>query len=148
MLYVSWGQGAELEAVPNRPTKYVNAGQVLPALKSEQTEVGVKWQAHDRLLVSAALFNIDKPYGDDQPTASGIPLRVAGGKTARHRGVELAAVGQVTSQLSLQASLTVLDAKYTAAVDPTWWGSGSPTCPRPRPRCLPTTRSHHFPACP
>ena len=122
MLYASWGQGVELEAVPNRPTKFVNAGEVLPALKSEQTELGVKWQAHPRLLVSAAAFNIDKPFADDQATASGIPLRVAGGKTARHRGVELSAVGQVDTQLSLQASLTLLDAKYTAAVDPTLVG--------------------------
>jgi iron complex outermembrane receptor protein len=122
MLYASWGQGVELEAVPNRPTRFVNAGQVLPALKSEQTEVGVKWQPHPRLLVSTALFSIDKPFADDQPTASGIPLRVAGGKTARHRGLELAAVGQVDTQLSLQASLTLLDAKYTAAVDPSLVG--------------------------
>lgn len=122
MLYASWGQGVELEAVPNRPTKFVNAGQVLPALRSEQTEVGVKWQPHPRLLVSTALFSIDKPFADDQPTASGIPLRVAGGKTARHRGLELAAVGQVDTQLSLQASLTLLDAKYTAAVDPSLVG--------------------------
>lgn len=118
MLYASWGQGAELEAVPNRPSKFVNAGQVLPTLKSEQTEVGVKWQADARLLLSAAAFNIDKPYADDQPTASGIPLRVAGGKTARHRGWELSAVGQVDKQLSLQASVTLLDAKYSAALDP------------------------------
>ena len=118
MLYASWGQGVELEAVPNRPTKFVNAGQVLPALKSEQTELGVKWQPNARVLVSAAAFSIDKPYADDLATASGIPLRVAGGKTARHRGVELSAVGQVDTQLSLQASLTLLDAKYTTAVDP------------------------------
>ncbi|MEI8156118.1 MAG: TonB-dependent siderophore receptor [Burkholderiales bacterium] len=118
MLYASWGQGVELEAVPNRPTLFANAGQVLPALKSEQTEVGVKWQPNARVLVSAAAFSIDKPYADDQTTASGIPLRVAGGKTARHRGVELAAVGQMDAQLSLQASLTMIDAKYTAAVDP------------------------------
>ncbi|MBI2748805.1 MAG: TonB-dependent siderophore receptor [Burkholderiales bacterium] len=122
MLYASWGQGVELEAVPNRPTKFVNAGEVLPALKSEQTEVGVKWQPHPRLLVSTSLFSIDKPFADDLPTASGIPLRVAGGKTARHRGVELSAVGQVDTQLSLQASLTLLDAKYTAAVDPSLVG--------------------------
>jgi len=122
MLYASWGQGVELEAVPNRPTLFVNAGEVLPALKSEQTELGVKWQAHPRLLVSVAAFSIDKPFADDQPTASGIPLRVAGGKTARHRGVELSAVGQVDTQLSLQASLTLLDAKYTAAVDPSLVG--------------------------
>jgi iron complex outermembrane receptor protein len=118
MLYVSWGQGAELEAVPNRPTKFVNAGDVLPALKSEQTEMGMKWQANPRLLLSAAAFSIDKPYADDQATASGIPLRIAGGKTARHRGVEMAAVGQVSTKLSLQASLTLIDAKYTSAIDP------------------------------
>jgi iron complex outermembrane receptor protein len=73
MLYASWGQGAELEAVPNRPTRFVNAGQVLPALKSEQTELGMKWQPNARVLVTAAAFNIDKPYADDQATASGIP---------------------------------------------------------------------------
>jgi len=130
MLYASWGQGVELEAVPNRPTKYVNAGQVLPALKSEQTEVGVKWQANARLLVSAAAFSIDKPFADDQPTASGIPLRVAGGKTARHRGLELSAVGQVDSQLSVQTSLTLLDATYTAAVDPSLVGQRVTNVPK------------------
>jgi iron complex outermembrane receptor protein len=122
MLYASWGQGAELETVPNRPTLFINAGQVLPALKSEQTELGVKWQPNPRVLVSAAAFSIAKPYADDQPTASGIPLRVAGGKTARHRGLELAAVGQIDAQLSLQTSLTLIDAKYTAAVDPSLIG--------------------------
>lgn len=119
MLYASWGEGAELEAVPNRSSRFVNAGQVLPALKSEQTELGVKWQANTRLLVSAAAFSISKPYSDDQATASGIPLRIAGGKTARHRGLELAAVGQIDSHLSLQASLTRIDATYTSAIDPT-----------------------------
>jgi iron complex outermembrane receptor protein len=130
MLYASWGQGAELEAVPNRPTMFINAGQVLPALKSEQTEVGVKWQPSPRVLVSAAAFSIDKPYADDQPTASGMPLRVAGGKTARHRGLELAAVGQLDAQLSLQASLTVIDAKYTAAIDPALVGQWVTNVPK------------------
>ena len=130
MLYASWGQGSELEAVPNRPTRFVNAGQVLPALKSEQTELGVKWQPNARVLVSAAAFSIDKPYADDKATTSGIPLRVAGGKTARHRGLELAAVGQMDAQLSLQASLTLLDARYTAAVDPTLVGKWVTNVPK------------------
>lgn len=130
MLYASWGQGVELEVVPNRPTKFVNAGQVLPALKSEQTELGMKWQANARLLVSAAAFSIDKPFADDQPTSGGIPLRVAGGKTARHRGVELSAAGQVDSQLSVQASLTLLDAIYTAAMDPNLVGQRVTNVPK------------------
>lgn len=118
MLYASWGQGAELEAVPNRPSRFVNYGEALPALKSEQVEVGGKWQVNPRLLVTAAVFSIDKPYADDIATASGIPLRVAGGKEARHRGAELAATGRVDESLSLQTSLMLLDATYTRAVDP------------------------------
>jgi iron complex outermembrane receptor protein len=130
MLYASWGQGVELEAVPNRPTRFVNAGQVLPALRSDQTELGVKWQPSARVLVTASAFSIDKPYADDQTTASGIPLRVAGGKTARHRGLELSAVGQMDTQLSLQASLTLLNTRYTAAVDPSLVGQQVTNVPK------------------
>lgn len=130
MLYASWGQGAELEAVPNRSSRFVNAGQVLPVLKSEQAELGIKWQMSPRMLVTAAAFNIDKPYADDQATASGVPLRIAGGKTARHRGLELAAVGQVDAQLSVQASLSLLDAKYTAAINPALVGQQVTNVPK------------------
>ena len=126
-LYASWGQGVELEAVPNRPAEFSNPGQILPALKSEQTEIGIKWQAHARLLLTAAAFSIDKPYADNQP---GTLLRVAGAKTARHRGVELTAVGHVNSALSLQASLMALDAVYTQAVDPTLLGQRVTNVPR------------------
>ena len=130
MVYASWGQGAELEVVPNRALRFVNYGQSLPALKSKQTEIGVKWQANSRLLMTGALFSIDKPYADDIATASGKPLRVAGAKEARHRGLELAAVGRVTDALSLQTSIAALDAKFTKAVDPTLIGQRVTNVPR------------------
>jgi iron complex outermembrane recepter protein len=130
MVYASWGQGAETEAVPNRPSRFVNYGQSLPALKSKQTEIGVKWQANSRLLMTGALFSIDKPYADNVATASGLPLRVAGAKEARHRGLELAATGRVTDALSLQASMTALEAKFTKAVDPTLTGQRVTNVPR------------------
>jgi iron complex outermembrane receptor protein len=120
-IYVSWGQGVELEAVPNRPDRFANSGQVLPALKSEQTEIGLKWQANPRLLLTAVAFSVDKPYADDVPAAdpAALPTQVAGAKTARHRGIELSAAGRLDAVLSLQASLMALDAKYTEAVDQT-----------------------------
>jgi iron complex outermembrane recepter protein len=130
MLYGSWGQGAEMEVVPNRASKFVNYGQSLPALKSEQLEVGAKWQASPRLLMTAALFSIDKPYADDLPSSSGKPLRVAGAKAARHRGLELAATGRVSSALSVQASVTTLDARFTQAVDPALVGQRVTNLPR------------------
>lgn len=131
-LYASWGQGVELEAVPNRPDRFANSGQVLPALKSEQTEIGLKWQTNPRLLLTAAAFSVDKPYADDVPAAdpAGLPTQVAGAKTARHRGLELSASGRVDAALSLQASLMALDAKYTQAVDPTLVGQRVTNLPR------------------
>ena len=130
MLYGSWGQGVELEVVPNRPSRFVNYGAALPALKSTQIELGAKWQASTRLLVTGALFSIDKPYADDVATASGKPLRVAGGKEARHRGLELSATGRVDDALSVQASTTLLEAKFTKAVDPTLVGQRVTNVPR------------------
>jgi iron complex outermembrane receptor protein len=108
---------------------FSNPGQVLPALKSEQTEIGVKWQAHPRLLLTAAAFSIDKPYADDLPGTTP-PTRVAGAKTARHRGFELAATGRVGEALSLQASLMALDARYTQALDPALVGQQVTNVPR------------------
>ena len=130
MIYGSWGQGVELEAVPNRPSRFVNYGEALPAFKSRQTEIGAKWQASGRLLVTGALFSIDKPYSDDVANATGIPIRVAGGKQARHRGLELAATGRLDEALSLQASMTVLDAKFIKAVDPALVGERVTNVPR------------------
>ena len=131
-LYASWGQGVELEAVPNRPAEFANPGQTLPALKSEQTEIGIKWQAHPRLLLTAAAFSIDKPYADNLPGTllDPLPLRVAGARTARHRGFELTAAGRVDSALSLQASLMALEATYTQAVDPALVGQRVTNVPR------------------
>lgn len=120
--YVSWGQGVELQNVPNKQdinnqNIYVNAGDTLPAFKSEQTELGLKWQANERLLLTAAAFSIDKPYADS--LSDGTQLRmVAGSKTARHRGLEFTATGRLGSQWSLQASAMLLDAKFTRSLDP------------------------------
>ena len=132
MVYASWGQGVELEVVPNKPLEFSNPGQVLPALKSEQTEIGMKWQTHPRLLLTAAAFSIDKPYADDLPgtTVGALPIRVAGAKIARHRGFEFAATGRVGDALSLQMSLMALDARYMQAVDPTLVGQRVTNVPR------------------
>jgi iron complex outermembrane receptor protein len=103
----------------------------LPALKSEQTEVGVKLQVNPRLLLSAALFNINKPYADDVADAGGgLPTRVAAAKTAQHRGLELAAAGRVSEALSVQASVMALDATYTQALNPLLVGQRVTNVPR------------------
>ena len=129
-VYASWGQGVELEVVPNRSNRFVNYGEALPALKSEQLEIGWKWLIEPRFTFSAAVFSIDKPYADDQPNTTGLPTRITGAKSARHQGLELAVQGRVNSQLSVQSTLSVLDAKYSTAIDPALVGQRVTNVPK------------------
>ena len=129
LLYVSWGQGAELESVPNRPLQFVNSGAALPVLKSKQIELGGKWQIDQRLLVTTAIFEITKPYAEDF-AQGGKFIRLVGSKAARHRGIELNATGRVSPSLSLQASFTALDATFIRADDPSLIGKRITNVPR------------------
>jgi iron complex outermembrane recepter protein len=116
--YASFGRGVEIESVPNRPADFVNSGAALPALRSEQVELGFKQVTSAGHALAIALFAIDKPYGDDLLQADGRKLRVAGAREARHRGVEATGVLVATRALRLEGRAAWIDAKTTRAVDP------------------------------
>jgi iron complex outermembrane receptor protein len=87
LVYASWGEGLESEVAPNR-TRYVNAGQALPALKSRQIELGVK-HASERLDAALTAFDIDRPQSADLGScdvADSCTRAIDG--SARHRGLE------------------------------------------------------------
>ena len=87
MVYASWGQGIESTVAPNR-SRYTNAGQALPALRSRGVEVGYK---HHGTAIdwNVAAFDIQRPEWADlgDCEAAGTCTRRADGQ-ARHRGVE------------------------------------------------------------
>ena len=117
MLYASWGQGMESEVAPALP-RYTNAGQPLPALKSRQTEVGIRGETRG-LRWSAALFDITRPLFADAGAcdADNSCTRQLDGQQ-HHRGLELAA-GTQTGPWSLDGGLTLLDAKREdGSIDP------------------------------
>ena len=88
MLYASWGRGIESDVVPNRDW-YANAGQALPALTSDQFEIGWKGAARGATW-SVAAFDITRPvyadFGDCFDGGQGC-VRQADG-TQRHTGIE------------------------------------------------------------
>ena len=89
MLYASWGRGAESEVVPNR-AQYVNAGQALPTLLSQQFEVGLKG-TRDYASWSVAAFDISRPaFADFEETcAEGVcTVRRQQDGSERHTGIE------------------------------------------------------------
>lgn len=87
LLYASWGTGYEADLAPNNP-RYVNHGELLSALRSQQFELGAKGLLQ-RGEWSLAAFDIQRPV-----SASAGPCDVANScKWQRdgdvvHRGVE------------------------------------------------------------
>lgn len=86
--YASWGQGIESEVAPNR-ARYTNAGQALPALKSEQVEIGLK-ATTPSLGWNLALFRIERPQFSDLDGAcsNADPCTRRADGEARHQGIE------------------------------------------------------------
>jgi len=87
LAYASWGQGIESEVAPNRK-RYSNGGQALPALKSEQFELGLK-SGSKTVDWSLAWFDITRPQWRDIGTCSAEQscVRQADGE-AHHQGLE------------------------------------------------------------
>ncbi|EHR71041.1 outer membrane receptor protein [Burkholderiales bacterium JOSHI_001] len=97
MAYASWGEGVESEVAPGR-TRYLNAGQALPALKSRQWELGWKHRG-DAWQWQLASYDIQRPQWSDFRQSTGLPTlsdncsdadpcRRRTDGTAHHRGLE------------------------------------------------------------
>ncbi len=122
--YASVGEGIESEVVPNR-ARFSNRGEVLPALKSRQVEVGLK-HARDAIDARIALFDIRRPAANDFHTDDGAralddcsdedPCTRRSDGIAHHRGIEAEAEWRA-GDLSLRASAMLLRARRGASSD-------------------------------
>ncbi|MBG6082211.1 TonB-dependent siderophore receptor [Rubrivivax gelatinosus] len=111
MVYASWGRGVESAVVPNRP-RYANAGQALPALKSRQREIGLKYAGRE-VESSLAMFQIERPRTGELNAgcADDVPDSCRQGVVGeqRHRGIEASVVWR-TGAVDWRASAMLLDA--------------------------------------
>jgi iron complex outermembrane receptor protein len=118
MAYASYGEGVESVVAPGR-SRYTNAGQPLPALKSKQMEVGLKGSG-ETLQWNATWFNVERPLWGDAGTCdlAGTCTRQFDG-SVRNQGLELGA-GLTRGPWRLGASATWLRAeRQDAVIDPT-----------------------------
>ena len=117
LVYGSYGEGIETDVAPNR-SRYTNAGQALPALRSKQFEIGVKGQ-WARTRWQASWFDITRPVAGEEGAcdeANTCTRKIDG--QARHRGLELSA-GLAQAQWQWDIATTWTDAKrQEAAIDP------------------------------
>ncbi|MBW8760611.1 MAG: TonB-dependent siderophore receptor, partial [Burkholderiales bacterium] len=128
LVYASWGQGIESEVTPNRP-RYVNAGQALPALKSRQTEIGLK-TGTQRVEGSLTVFDIRRPLWSDIGACDvDLSCEHRADGYARHRGVE-ASADLKWSGGGLFASATRLHARREGSADASLNGLVPPNVPQ------------------
>jgi iron complex outermembrane recepter protein len=113
--YLSWGQGIESEVAPNR-SRYTNAGQALPALKSQQVEAGYKYSSR-ALDWRVAVFDITRPEWRDIGACdvAGSCVKRADGRS-RHTGAEAEAEWR-SGPISLRGSVLALRAVREASDD-------------------------------
>lgn len=96
-----------LEAGTVVGSQYSNANEVLPPLVSKQYEVGTKYSLNDSVLLTGALFRIEKAnqYSD---LATSLPKYVQDGLQI-HQGIELGITGKITNDLTLMSGVTFMD---------------------------------------
>ncbi|QSI31121.1 TonB-dependent siderophore receptor [Variovorax sp. RKNM96] len=103
--YVSYAQGVEEGEIA--PAGTANQNAHMPPGISKQKEIGLRWLTGGGMLLSGALFDIERPgaYTNSANTF------VADGRQ-RYRGLELSAQGRLTRALAWQLSAQSLDAEF------------------------------------
>ncbi|WP_068079452.1 TonB-dependent siderophore receptor [Novosphingobium rosa] len=120
--YASYMQGLEQGTIiPNDPA-YSNPGQILKPFLSKQYEVGVKYAPTNGLLLTGALYRIEKANSYEGRTPDG-KITITQDGVQVHQGLELTATGQLTKHLSTVLGGTFMDLKVTKAADPTLIGT-------------------------
>ena len=109
--------GAELDALSGTygalsPTSTVN--QVFGPQLSSSTEVGAKYEAFDRrLLTSLAFFQTNVTNARESLTVDGVKNTIVAGAAYNVKGIDLEAQGKITDRLSLLGGLVLIDPRVT-----------------------------------
>ncbi|WP_206244305.1 TonB-dependent siderophore receptor [Novosphingobium terrae] len=120
--YASYMQGLEQGTIIPNTAAYNNPGQILKPFLSKQYEVGVKYAPTNALLLTGALYRIEKANSYETRTPDG-KITISQDGIQVHQGLELTATGQLTKQLSAVLGGTFMDLKVTKADDPTLIGT-------------------------
>ncbi len=95
---------------------YSNSGEILDPLVSKQYELGAKYSLSENLLLSSAIFRIEKAnqYSDN---AAPMPKYVQDGEQI-HQGIELTITGKVSDNLTIITGGTLMDLSVEESNNP------------------------------
>jgi iron complex outermembrane receptor protein len=105
--YASSLQAGDLApGTPGAPGAVANAGQSLPPYRSKEIEAGVKASLAS-IDYTAAIFRIQRPFANIDPSDK--LFEISGEQV--NKGLELSAVGEIVSGLTVYEGVTVLNAR-------------------------------------
>jgi iron complex outermembrane recepter protein len=108
IFYGSYVRG--LEDAGTAPSFASNANQVLPAIRTEQFDFGLRWAPFKDTSIIVGYFSITKPYIDLDNTGR---FGVLGDQ--HHRGIEFSVASNVTKNVRIVAGGVWLDPKVEAS---------------------------------
>lgn len=107
-LYAGHTRGLEESGLA--PASAANRNAALPAIRTTQSDAGLRWAVSPRLKLVAGVFDIRKPYFN---TDEANVYTVLG--DVRHRGAELSLSGAPTDTISLVAGAVLIKPRVTGA---------------------------------
>ena len=119
--YITYIENLEQgDQVPNDPS-YNNPGNILDPYKSKQYEIGAKYSLNEKVLLTGALFRIEKANWYEKTDSNG-KINYSEDGEQRHEGIELGITGKVTDNFTVVAGGTLMDLSVEKATDPTLEG--------------------------
>ncbi|MCG3679695.1 TonB-dependent siderophore receptor [Aliarcobacter butzleri] len=115
--YVTYMEGlSKGSTVPDNAIEYNEPGKILDPYISYQYEVGAKYAVNESLLLSSALFRIEKANTFNERTSNG-KITVNQDGLQIHQGLELVATGKITDNLTIMAGGTLMDVEVDKATN-------------------------------
>lgn len=128
--YLSYSEGLSLGE--QAPYWTSNSGDTLAPRLSQQIEAGVKFSWNAALNLAGALYRIHQPYQFAEPDASQLGFTFVERGEEVHTGIELSADGEVSRNLELHASVSLIQARAENTGVPVYEGHQVENVPRLR----------------
>ena len=105
-IYAGHTRGLEESGIA--PNNAANRNEALPAIRTRQSDAGLRWALDDRMKLVAGVFDIRKPYFNTDAQNRFVILG-----DVRHRGAELSLSGNPTDRLSVVAGAVLMEPRVT-----------------------------------
>lgn len=121
-LYASYVEALEPGSVVNGP-RYINSGETLPPVVSQQYEAGIK-TSHSIWSGSLSIFRLERAAELDEVMSENLFKRTQDGLTV-YQGAEVSTEVQITSRLRVSGGFLWLDATYEELSHEQSWREGN-----------------------